>query len=234
MCVHWGLARGSATSPPAQGQWRRPPIQIRGRCGCCRVCGRLLRVRQPTDVRAALADLRQTHVASTCNHYRQALFSLYRALDAGDAPGPVRDVKPFPRPAPEPRGLSSLWARGAAASSARHPTTGRVPTAGLDKVIQLRSLRNLSFDAATATSARLIDHVAGGGAARGHTASYSSKARPCFLKKPDHVSNNATGDSESSPHDRGFIATEEAHVFVTLLQEDQITAHGLWKEIPER
>ena len=58
------------------------------------------------DVRAALAELRQTHAASTCNHYRQALFSLYRALDGPDAPNPVRDVKPFTSPAPEARGLS--------------------------------------------------------------------------------------------------------------------------------
>ena len=56
--------------------------------------------------RAALADLRRTHAASTCNHYRQALFSLYRALDGRDAPNPVRDVKPFTSPAPEAPGLS--------------------------------------------------------------------------------------------------------------------------------
>ena len=57
------------------------------------------------DVRAALAELRRTHAASTCNHYRQALFSLYQALDGRDAPNPVRDVTPFPSPAPEARGL---------------------------------------------------------------------------------------------------------------------------------
>ena len=55
---------------------------------------------------AALAELRQTHAASTCNHYRQALFSLYRALDDPDSANPVRDVKPFTNPAPEARGLS--------------------------------------------------------------------------------------------------------------------------------
>ena len=60
----------------------------------------------PGDVRAALADLRRTHAASTCNHYRQALFSLYRALDGCDAPNPVRDVKPFTSPAPKAPGLS--------------------------------------------------------------------------------------------------------------------------------
>ena len=60
----------------------------------------------PADVRAAFADLRRTHAASTCNHYRQALFSLYRALDGRDAPNPVREVKPFTSPAPEAPGLS--------------------------------------------------------------------------------------------------------------------------------
>ena len=59
-----------------------------------------------TDVRAALAELRQTHAASTCNHYRQALFSLYRTLDGRDAPNPAGDVEPFTSPAPEARGLS--------------------------------------------------------------------------------------------------------------------------------
>ena len=60
----------------------------------------------PADVRAALADLRRTRAASTCNHYRQALFSLYRALDGRAATNPVRDVEPFASPAPEARGLS--------------------------------------------------------------------------------------------------------------------------------
>ena len=58
------------------------------------------------DVRVALADLRRTHAASTCNHYRQALFSLYRALDGPDTPNPVRQVPKFPLPEAEPRGLS--------------------------------------------------------------------------------------------------------------------------------
>ena len=57
-------------------------------------------------MRAALAELRRTHAASTCNHYRQALFSLYRGLDGRDAPNPVPDVKPFTSPPPEARGLS--------------------------------------------------------------------------------------------------------------------------------
>ena len=60
----------------------------------------------PADVRAALAEFRQTHAASTCNHYRQALCSLHRTLDGRDGPNPVRDVKPFTSPAPEARGLS--------------------------------------------------------------------------------------------------------------------------------
>ena len=60
----------------------------------------------PADVRTALAKLRRTHAASTCNHYRQALFSLYQGLDGRDAPNPVRDVKPFTSPPPEARGLS--------------------------------------------------------------------------------------------------------------------------------
>ena len=58
------------------------------------------------DVGAALAELRQTHAASTCNHYRQALFSLYHGLDGRDAPNLVSDVKPFTNPAPKARGLS--------------------------------------------------------------------------------------------------------------------------------
>ena len=60
----------------------------------------------PAALRAALAKLRQTHAASTCNHYRQAFFSLYRTLDGRDAPNPVRDVKPFTSAAPQARGLS--------------------------------------------------------------------------------------------------------------------------------
>ena len=76
------------------------------------------------DVRAALAELRQTHVASTCNHYRQALFSLYRALDGPrrPEPGPGRQAGHEPAP-PEARGLSydvvqrilaAMWDRGSA------------------------------------------------------------------------------------------------------------------------
>ena len=81
-----------------------------------------------SDVRAALADLRKTHAASTCNHYRQALFSLYKTLDGRDAPNPVRDVAPFPNPAPEvpsstrtptsPRSAANVLATPPSASSA--------------------------------------------------------------------------------------------------------------------
>ena len=60
----------------------------------------------PADVRVGLVELRRTHAASACNHYRQALFSLYRGLDGRNTPNPVRDVKPFTSPAPEARGLS--------------------------------------------------------------------------------------------------------------------------------
>ena len=70
------------------------------------LCGLVLLRRSQADVRAALADLRRTRAASTCNHYRQALFSLYRALDGRAATNPVRDVEPFASPAPEARGLS--------------------------------------------------------------------------------------------------------------------------------
>lgn len=61
---------------------------------------------EATDIRRALADLRRTHAATTCNHYRQALHSLYRCLDGPDAPNPVRHVPKFPVPQAEPRGLS--------------------------------------------------------------------------------------------------------------------------------
>lgn len=49
----------------------------------------LLEPREPYEPR------RRTHAASTCNHYRQALFSLSQAFDGRDAPNPVRDFKPF-------------------------------------------------------------------------------------------------------------------------------------------
>ena len=58
------------------------------------------------EIREALADLRKTHAPTTCNHYRQALLSLYTFLDGKDAPNPVRNVAGFAPPEPEPRGLS--------------------------------------------------------------------------------------------------------------------------------
>lgn len=61
---------------------------------------------EPTEIRVALAELRQSHAATTCNHYRQALHSLYRCLDGPDAPNPVRAVPRFAVPEAEPRGLS--------------------------------------------------------------------------------------------------------------------------------
>ena len=42
--------------------------------------------------------------ASACNHRRTALLHLYTTLDGKDAPNPVRAVKPFREPPPQPRG----------------------------------------------------------------------------------------------------------------------------------
>ena len=53
-----------------------------------------------SEIRAALSELRTTMAASTCNHYRQALFSLYVYLDGKEAPNPVRAVASFRPPAP--------------------------------------------------------------------------------------------------------------------------------------
>ena len=63
-------------------------------------------------LREALTDLRRTHAATTCNHYRQALYSLYQQLDGPNAPNPVRHVSRFLVLAPEPRGLSYDMVRG--------------------------------------------------------------------------------------------------------------------------
>ena len=60
----------------------------------------------PANVRAALAALRRPARPRRANHYRQTLFSLYRALDGRDAPNPVRAVTPFTSPPPKARGLS--------------------------------------------------------------------------------------------------------------------------------
>lgn len=48
--------------------------------------------------------LKQPLSASACNHRRTALLHLYTILDGKDAPNPVRAVKPFPEPPPQPRG----------------------------------------------------------------------------------------------------------------------------------
>ena len=57
------------------------------------------------EIREALSALRTTKAASTCNHYKQALFSLYAYLDGKDAPNPVRAVESFTSPPLEARGL---------------------------------------------------------------------------------------------------------------------------------
>lgn len=41
--------------------------------------------------------------ASACNHRRTALLHLYTVLDGRDAPNPVRAIRPFAEPPPEPR-----------------------------------------------------------------------------------------------------------------------------------
>ena len=89
----------------------------------------------PADVRAALADLRRTHAASTCNHYRQALLSLYQYLDGTDAPNPVRAVPNFASPDPEPRGLTYEMVQGilAAMSDQGTPTGTHQPRAAGSK-----------------------------------------------------------------------------------------------------
>jgi integrase len=55
---------------------------------------------------AQLAAWRKAGVAaSTCNHRRQALSSLWQALDGRSAPNPVKDVPKRPEPRSAPRGL---------------------------------------------------------------------------------------------------------------------------------
>lgn len=61
---------------------------------------------QSPDIRAALADLRTTKAASTCNHYRMALAHLWTTLDGKDARNPLRDVPVFQEPEAEPRNLA--------------------------------------------------------------------------------------------------------------------------------
>lgn len=56
-------------------------------------------------IRAALAELRTTKAASTCNHYRMALAHLWSTLDGKNAANPLRDVPVFEEPEAEPRNL---------------------------------------------------------------------------------------------------------------------------------
>lgn len=56
-------------------------------------------------IRAALAELRTTKAASTCNHYRIALSHLWTTLDGKNAANPCRDVPMFEEPEAEPRNL---------------------------------------------------------------------------------------------------------------------------------
>lgn len=59
----------------------------------------------PAEIRAALAELRQTRSASTCNKYRMALSHLWSTLDGKTNRNPLRDVPQFPEPEAEPRNL---------------------------------------------------------------------------------------------------------------------------------
>jgi integrase len=56
-------------------------------------------------LRSALAELRTTKAASTCNHYRIALSHLWTTLDGRNAQNPLRDVPMFQEPESEPRNL---------------------------------------------------------------------------------------------------------------------------------
>jgi integrase len=56
-------------------------------------------------LRAALAELRLTREASTCNHYRDALYAVWRTLDGKQAPNPLRDVPKFEEPESAPRDM---------------------------------------------------------------------------------------------------------------------------------
>jgi integrase len=66
---------------------------------------------EPAQIQAELAELRLTHAASTCNHYRIALSHLWRTLDGKNKPNPLRDVATYEEPEPEPRNLSPLTVR---------------------------------------------------------------------------------------------------------------------------
>ena len=128
-------------------------------------------------MRAALADLRRTHAASTCNHYRQALLSLYQYLDGADAPNPVRAVPNFASPDPEPRGLTYEMVQGilAAMSDQGTPTGTHQPRAAGSKakarcrlgigprvpriwpMAYSRLPRALAFDAGRADDGRAVE-----------------------------------------------------------------------------
>lgn len=56
-------------------------------------------------IRSALAELRTSKAASTCNHYRIALSHLWTTLDGRNAPNPLKDVPMFAEPESEPRNL---------------------------------------------------------------------------------------------------------------------------------
>lgn len=56
-------------------------------------------------IRTALAELRTTREASTCNHYRDALAALWTTLEGKDGRNPLRNVPKFTEPESEPRHL---------------------------------------------------------------------------------------------------------------------------------
>ncbi len=58
------------------------------------------------DIRQALARWQQDgKAASTLNHRRTALMHLWRLLDGSSAANPVKEVRKYREPAPEPRGV---------------------------------------------------------------------------------------------------------------------------------
>lgn len=54
------------------------------------------------EIKTALVQLRNTHAAETCNHYRTGLMSFFTALNGKSGYNPVRDVPKFPTES-EPR-----------------------------------------------------------------------------------------------------------------------------------
>lgn len=57
------------------------------------------------EIRAELHRWRATLAASTVNHRRTALLHLYTTLDRRGVYNPVREIRPFPEPPPEPRAV---------------------------------------------------------------------------------------------------------------------------------